>query len=458
MEPSTYQDCTLSPKIAFRFGDLPFFAMVLNEISNSSQPLFVKYKSSPTSYTWTKIRFVSEASSTYQWNGKSYLVRFELENGVTIGLESVSSKAVDQLDIDTYLTTSGGGSLPTLEAIQKTKEKLISGIIHRKISDEDKSLLVEYNTRLSKFVGNAAVQHTVTMLENMRSETEAGVSSSFHECGFSTRAQQRRLADCAPSSDLLGLSPSSASLSQMHSASQGSNESMIISRQETQVAATIDPSVAEANRARWMAALEAEENFTRYASQPERVAFVARLASKTKDNKVLNAIATLKALETASDTKKGSNMVESTGLWITDDGDRHRIASDHRAKQEGGTSEKKEDKAKKPAPGAAVPGVQLGNPDTSAPSASGSASTAASLSQEFDESVPDTLLDDIAVLASQVTSEPTTPSRVPLHRSPSMLQLQSRYASMVGRSSDEGACVSPAGASSASRKRDRGDE
>mmetsp|Transcript_58157 Transcript_58157/g.67030 ORF Transcript_58157/g.67030 Transcript_58157/m.67030 type:complete len:486 (+) Transcript_58157:104-1561(+) len=450
-DASLYWDCTLSPKMVFRFGDQPFFESVLNnDLCNASLPLFVKYKSSATSYTWTRVRRVVDQHHSYVWNGKSFLVRLELENDVTIGFESVSSKAVDQDDVDAYVANSGGGALPSHDAIQKSKEKMISGIIRRKLTDEDKAAMVSYAQRLSKFASNVAVQHTLTMLENMRSETEAGVRSSFHECGYSTRAQERRLADVAASSQQL-LSSSSphltSPLTQMTEdggrggstwVGQATQEAMSPFSQATAPSTPVEvcEKLTESAHLRWTAAVAAEETFYSYASQPDRIAFSSRLASKTNENRNLNAIASLKAIGDVADSKKSSNMVESSGLWITDDSERHKIASDHRSKQEGGAA-------------AATKTTEVKKAATTTPTANAEASArtpvtptnrpAVLLSQEFNESVPDTLFDDMTALASEVSSEPSTPQMSHVigttfqKRSPSMLQLQSIYASMTSR-------------------------
>lgn len=430
---------TLPPKFVHKFGDRPYFSAELNTLlkgdasstiagssyftPQQSPQLFLKFKSSADGYTWGRITDIVEGDDTYVWNGKQFRIRFAIEGQESlVSCVSISSKPLDQSDVREYLLRNtvappssrslkegetpnseldslapppvhedevvvDYSTLPSTEVCNVAKQFIQLNVVRRPISEKDVAALEEYASSMHAYPGNLAVKHTNTMLGNLRSETQVGHTTSYHQTGFSTKAHTRRLADknnaAASSSSSTGADASSQLL--LSSQSQLSFTQLSQSQDEfgsfaatqplltaTQLLSPIPqtPSFSESDEplgtpitsssssqqvvdaARFFEAKRNEELFRDYIGAPARSGFVDFLAEKTRHNAQLNAKATVLAM--SNGTKQKSNMIQSTGLWITDDADRRQTAEQYLgAKGESG-EEKKKDAAPKKA--AAAPG------------------------------------------------------------------------------------------------------
>jgi hypothetical protein len=369
--------------------------------------IFLKFKSSSDGYTWGRITDVVECEDTYAWNGKQFRIKFAVQGEESlVSCVSISSKPLDQSDVREYLirnTTAAQHrksddvaadagalrsdddvvvdytTLPSTEVCTQAKLVIQANIVRRPISEKDVASLEEYATAMHVYPGNLAVKHTNTMLGNLRAETKVGHTTSYHETGFSTKAHTRRLADKNNASvSLRGGGDASQLLS---SQSQLSFTQLSQSQDDFGSFATTQPMLSPApespfsqsaaspssqqelgssqqliDAARFLEAKRNEEIFRDYIGAPERTGFVDFLAEKTRHNAALNAKATVLAM--SNGTKQKSNMIQSTGLWITDDAHRRQTAEQYLGtKGESGEEEKKKDAAPKKASAAAAGGA-----------------------------------------------------------------------------------------------------
>lgn len=362
--------------------------------------IFLKFKSSTDSYTWGKITDVVDGGEPYTWSGKQIRIKFAIEGHESlVSCVSISAKPLDQTDIREYLirrtarqhSTSDDrdaidGSevvppvadevqvdynmLPTTAVCNEVKNVIQQRIVRRPITDTDVASLEEYASALHAYPGNLAVKHTNTMLANLREETQVGHTTSYHQTGFSTKAHTRRLADRTLSDgnggDFSQLSQGSFSqlsqsdlLTQEHFAATQpvlGSQSLLspfpaspsqVALTQSQYGASSSASLPRIDAARFMEARRNEETFRDYIGAPARSGFVDFLAEKTRNNAALNAKATVLAM--SKGTQQKSNMIQSTGLWITDDELRKQTAEDFASSRGDSTDESKKAAQKKPA-------------------------------------------------------------------------------------------------------------
>lgn len=457
--PSGLSTITLTNKFVYKYGDRPYFAAEINE---SETPFFIRYKVSETEYKWSRVKQVVTLPSPFTWMNKRFMIRFQIdEDDSLVPVESLTQKPVEDADILRYTVRMSGNSqensaenvsaseldfskfLPDADTIAKSAATLRTRIEHRAISMADKLAIEEYTSKLNTSAysgGYIAAKHTVTVLGNLQTESQTGRTTSFHQTGFSTRAHERRLADASqtqtsphsslsqPASQEYLTSPSQATM-EMASQSQS-----VLASQSVMSVLPDDNSVSAR---RWEQATKDESLFTEYLTNPDRTSFLTRLASRTKENTLRNAIATLAASGTGK--QRTSNMVESSGLWITDDVLRNATAKEHQAAEEekrGGGEKKKEETKKSAAP--AAPAVITAEAAPSQPISDPVIPAATqSLSQQFSQEVDEALLNDLNELAKNATSPMDEEASPPL-----TARLMCRYASM-SRSGDDALGHSP---------------
>lgn len=89
----------------------------------------------------------------------------------------------------------------------------------------------------------------------------------------------------------------------------------------------------------WEKAARNEKSFHAYISDPQREAFERRFCNLTQKNLLENKKRTLQGLENEQRLKRAGNLVESSGLWVTDDSQRASKAASYLKRATGGGAE-----------------------------------------------------------------------------------------------------------------------
>jgi hypothetical protein len=140
--------------------------------------------------------------------------------------------------------------------------------------------------------------------------------------GFSSRAQQRRLGDRLNEEE-------SESLTREESMTQGLETPQLTLPLLSQRTLSLEGKMTEDEHRRWVEAKRNEDLFSKYVSNPDRTMFLSLLATKTKENSLLNAVSIVRGAENEKKLQRKGNLVDSGGLWITNDEERLRTAKAH---------------------------------------------------------------------------------------------------------------------------------
>lgn len=425
------QAITLSPRLVHKYGTMPYFRNAVNKCGK----FYIKFKVSNSEYIWSRVIEIVETSTISTWNGKKFNIMFRVENiSALVPCESLSSKPLETTDIHWYClkrqeaaarkTNAVDSStqplvepeaqelnyahlLVTEAEINEAKKILSDEVTHRILTADDKVAIEESGSRLGASAGNIAAMHTVTALGNMQLETKLGLSTSTHCTGASARAHAKRPGDSTLSGTQDVMTQSFADFSQRSVTVFETQELSTQSLSMTQSQKEVDQSAAAAYASQWLEAKENEVKFTDYVTNPARSQYIEMVAKKTKENALKNTAARLKGAMAEKNLKRTGNLLQAQGLWITDDDLRNSTAIEADETIRSGTEKKKEEK--KEAKVAAQPSrtdlegeqkrkeAEFLNQCLAAPKANHAA--------EIDESVPDSLLEDVLTSMEEIVPD-----------------------------------------------------